>query len=338
MKYYCLPTKFLIEWRYNLKHLISVKDLKIDCQEFICAHQGFVYSKEDETKEFSWITAVEYDYLKSRYEFDGEIYCLDDSINPEVCMECRLQRLGEYEIGHIKVIKKDIPNQPVVIDLGSEEETTPKKGKSKRSNESSVKSSRRFKKRRGSESSVDEFESPLASTSTRTRTGRRGKNTKQLSCSITPFTTVKEVMFDIMETYKVPPLYQKLYKDSVELKDIEKTMRDYSVLPGDTLEVEIYDMEVEDFVVSDHEVEMEMGFAGTRLFGNSHLEVSSSAEVGNVANRISTKVNLDYTDVDGTENGTNELDSPNDLNPWSCSHCTFLNEIGSTCQICSNEK
>jgi hypothetical protein len=120
--------------------------------------------------------------------------------------------------------------------------------------------------------------------------------------------TVKQLMMDLMQEFHYPPLYQKLYHNFKELVDQDKTMKELGISPGDELEVQIFDQEHDDFagieiIYVDDTIQTipEQGFQGTMLVGENAIVI--------------------------------------DLESWSCSICTFLNEpSSSTCSMCESTK
>jgi hypothetical protein len=106
----------------------------------------------------------------------------------------------------------------------------------------------------------------------------------------------------LQDSTQIPPIYQKVYKDNRELLDSTKTMSDYNVLPGDEILVELYDFDHDIDAINEDagNNEFETGFIGTKLYSNPSNDF--------------------------------QLDS------WNCKCCTYLNENGSQCKICYNER
>jgi rubrerythrin len=84
----------------------------------------------------------------------------------------------------------------------------------------------------------------------------------------------------------------------MELSNMEATLKELEILPGDKLEIEVYDDEIEDFEDTSAIKEVEKGFVGTML--------------------------------------ENTFEKPTAAAEWNCPQCTFLN-IGGSCDACAYE-
>jgi ubiquitin carboxyl-terminal hydrolase 48 len=133
--------------------------------------------------------------------------------------------------------------------------------------------------------------------STGIRSSKRQKTTKTqppITLSITPSSSIRDIMEDIQLKYEVPPLYQKIFFEGKEL-EARDNVSEIGILPGDTLEVELFDCEAEFEAYDDPQ--LEIGFSGTLLHGNSAQII--------------------------------------DLDSWACPICTFLNPSGiGMCEMC----
>ena len=83
--------------------------------------------------------------------------------------------------------------------------------------------------------------------------------------TITPTMTLRDLMLKIEPTFKAHPLYQKMYKNNVELEAMDATLKEHGILPGDRLEVEIYNQGLQDFEDEEQAAHFEAGFKGTML-------------------------------------------------------------------------
>ena len=104
------------------------------------------------------------------------------------------------------------------------------------------------------------------------------------------------------------PSFQKLCLNGVELENDEKTLRDYAIVPGQILTLEILQEEKDNSTSSNV---LEAGFKGTNL-----LPTPSQTSHNPLENDcISSK-----------------------SDEWSCQQCTFLNASRDTCEMCNRDR
>jgi hypothetical protein len=98
----------------------------------------------------------------------------------------------------------------------------------------------------------------------------RHKAAANISVTIKPNTTVKDLKLAVLDQISIPPLYQKLFLNGKELIEQTATMASLGAYPGVTIMLEIFDQTDKSFAPS--QVVKETGFTGTTLLGVSNTQ------------------------------------------------------------------
>lgn len=238
--YFIIPTVFVNQWRTYLKSMkIADKVSSMDCSVLFCEHKmglddRFVNGKAGDHLG-TVITDIEWTVFSDRYLIQGAPMTL---VGTEICRNV----VFTYK-PHVCIECRDKKRQ---------EYEFAKITIVKRQAKSESSGGRSSKRSRGSLSAAKRV---------------------AVEVNITPSTSVRDLMVNLITKFHVPPLYQKLYRNEIELTDGDLKMEELGIFPGEELEIELFEQDdkafegIEVLMVDDTDhMDIEVGFAGTGLY------------------------------------------------------------------------
>ena len=233
-RFFAIPTIFVEKIRAAiLDPQENCRPTVIDTRVLMCNnHQMLKYSPEyDNIKNAHYWAAVESDweYLNRNYERIGpEIVLESRNIDDTIIM---YPVLGWCEACRIEMISNYSSGTVLVVQRPLDD------GKGMPSKPDKKRSARKVSR----------------------------KSASRLEVEIAPTMTLRELMYKLVPKFKAHPLYQKIYKNKIELDTMDATLKELTIYPGDRLEVEIYAQDSQDFADEEPFHSVEAGFKGTFL-------------------------------------------------------------------------
>ncbi|KAI8922709.1 hypothetical protein BC831DRAFT_474792 [Entophlyctis helioformis] len=358
--YYAVPTAFLASWRRFLREPLATAEhsaLCVDTTRLLCEqHAGLLYDfKTDNPKETvaTLVTSEEWDVLSTLYTIVGhpitiQVEPLTDAENagatkqlvchPPVCWDCRGSRILSYETAEIRVVKK----RSSALANGSDVHAVGNSSPGRPDGISVAAGIAEMADSDGPDPLVAGRKRPRAALEQATaggvRKSQRLRGEQMVTTSLTPDMLVKDLKLKLMAHFHIPPLYQQLSYHGMELKADDATMRQIGILPGDTIELRVFEEPDEPDFQDVLPAQVEVGFAGTALTGHIHVPLIRDADT--TASRPTDTVvehqqqsGLAPTPTPGVH--APSCGSSDDPIQWSCRHCTFLNPAtAESCTMC----
>ena len=230
-KFYAVPTLFLNQLKKHLDNPLAVqKPTIIDTTPLICIHNQFKYDPEVDNRNNNLFWVVldsDWMHLKNNYDTKGPEIAVTPQQGLFICM---YPDLGWCEPCRIETLSNYTSGSILVVQRDPNE---------------NPKLLQEIKKRSTRKTSI--------------------KQASRLEVDITPQMTLRELMLLLVPKFKAHPLYQKLYKNHTELEEMDATLKELRIFPGDRLEIEVFNQGLQDFEDDEPIVEVEAGFKGTML-------------------------------------------------------------------------